>query len=100
MELTSTIVLKGKEDIISDGQQTVINKTGNPFMTVGGTGDTLAGLLGAFLAQGVEEFTAACGAAYVNGAAGDLAAAQLGPGVMASDLLNYIPQIFIDVAMA
>ncbi|MBU1110389.1 NAD(P)H-hydrate dehydratase [Patescibacteria group bacterium] len=97
IELTSTIILKGQNDIISDGQQTVINETGNPFMTVGGTGDTLAGIFASLLARGVEEFAAASGAAYINGAAGDLAAAQLGPGFMASDLLNCIPQVIMDI---
>ncbi|MBU1868193.1 NAD(P)H-hydrate dehydratase [Patescibacteria group bacterium] len=97
VELTSTIVLKGAEDVISDGQQTVINTTGNPFMTVGGTGDTLAGILAALLAQGTEEFAAACAAAYINGAAGDLAAAQMGPSVIASDLLGFIPQVIMEV---
>jgi len=62
-------------------------------MTVGGTGDTLAGMVGSFLAQGIDSFTAACAAAYINGAAGDLAAEELGPSLMASDILDFIPEI-------
>jgi hydroxyethylthiazole kinase-like uncharacterized protein yjeF len=100
MELTSTIVLKGKIDVISDGQQTKVNQTGNPFMTVGGTGDTLAGIFGSFLAQGIDEFSAACGAAYLNGAAGDIAAAELGPGMMASDLLDKLPQVIMEMLIS
>lgn len=96
LELTSTVVLKGQVDIVSDGQRTVLNRTGNPFMTVGGTGDTLAGLLGSFLAQGVEEFAAACGAAYVNGVAGDFAAAHLGPALCATDLIDFLPEVYLD----
>ncbi|MCG2686318.1 NAD(P)H-hydrate dehydratase [Candidatus Parcubacteria bacterium] len=91
--LKSVVLLKGSEDIIADGQKAASNKTGNPFMTVGGTGDTLAGMVGSFLAQGIDPFTAACAAAYLNGAAGDLAAEELGPSLMASDLLDFIPEI-------
>lgn len=91
-ELKTTILLKGPVDIISDGKNTAINKTGNPFMTVGGTGDTLAGICSSLLAQGVEVFDAACAAAFINGRAGDLAAEKFGQSLMASDLLNFIPQ--------
>lgn len=94
-ELKTTILLKGPVDIISNGKDIAINKTGNPYMTVGGTGDTLAGICGSLLAQKVEPFTAACAAAFINGRAGDLAAAKFGPFLMASDLLNFIPQIII-----
>lgn len=95
LKLQTTIILKGKIDIISDGQKVTLNKTGNPYMTVGGTGDTLAGILGSLLAQRLPEFDAACAAAYINGAAGDLAAAQLGPGMLASDLVENIPEIIM-----
>lgn len=87
---------KGSPDIISDGVETKISNTGNPYMTVGGTGDTLAGLCGAYLALGLDPFTAACAGAFVNGCAGDLAAADLGPSFLASDLLAYIPQLLTD----
>ena len=100
VELTSTILLKGSQDIISDGQETMINETGNPFMTVGGSGDTLAGIYGGLLAQGVDEFDAGCAAAFINGAAGDLAAAQLGPGMLATDLLNFIPQVIMETLIS
>jgi len=91
-KLQTTILLKGPIDIISNGKEIAINKTGNVFMTVGGTGDTLAGICGSLLAQGIEIFGAACAAAYINGRAGDLAAARFGRGLIASDLINFIPQ--------
>ncbi len=84
------ILQKGSPDIISNGVETMINNTGNPYMSVGGTGDTLAGLCGAYLALGLDPFTAACVGAYVNGRAGDLAGDDLGPSFLASDLLAYI----------
>ncbi|MCH7902732.1 NAD(P)H-hydrate dehydratase, partial [archaeon] len=61
------ILLKGKTDIISDDKKIVLNKTGNPGMTVGGTGDVLAGLCAGFSALGLNLFDAAKSAAFVNG---------------------------------
>jgi len=91
--LNCIIALKGHVDVISDGKKVAVNKTGNPFMTVGGTGDTLTGICGALLARGVEPFEAACAACYINGSAGDLAAKEFKEGLMASDLINEIPKI-------
>jgi len=90
-ELKATILLKGHVDVISDGERVALNKTGSPLMTKGGMGDTLAGICGCYLARGVECFEAACAAAYLNGLAGELAARKYGEGVMASDLIEEIP---------
>lgn len=89
--LRTTILLKGHTDIISDGERVIHNTTGNPNMTKGGTGDTLAGICGTILGMKFDPFTAACAAAYINGAAGDLASKEKGPGMLASDLLDKIP---------
>ena len=62
-------------------------------MSVGGTGDTLAGICGSLLAQGIETFDAACAGAFINGRAGDLAAAEFGSSLMASDLIEFIPSV-------
>jgi NAD(P)H-hydrate epimerase len=92
--LGCTILLKGSIDIISDGYRVAINRTGNPYMTKGGTGDTLAGICGSLLAQGNEPFYSACAAAYINGKAGDIAARDLKHSLTASDLLDYIPKVW------
>jgi len=92
-ELGCITLLKGHIDVISDGKQIATNKTGNPYMTVGGTGDTLTGICGALLARKVDPFEAACAACYINGLAGDLAAKKFGEGLMASDLINEIPNV-------
>lgn len=89
----AVIVLKGHIDIISDGKQVALNKTGSPFMTKGGTGDTLSGICGALLARGADPFLAAQGAAYLNGKAGERAAKKFGEGMLASDLLIEIPKV-------
>jgi NAD(P)H-hydrate epimerase len=92
-KLGTTILLKGFVDIISDGKRVALNKTGCPELTVGGTGDTLTGIVGALLARGCDCFEAACAAAYLNGLAGQRAVRKFGEGVMASDLLNELPLV-------
>jgi len=88
--LNTTIVLKGKVDIISNGKDTVLNYTGSPYMTKGGMGDTLAGIAGAVAARGIDLFKAGCAAAYINGLAGDLAAKKYKESVTATDLIDEI----------
>lgn len=92
-ELKSIILLKGAIDIISDGQEVVLNKTGHPVMTVGGTGDTLVGILGALLTRGIDRFRAAQAAAFINGRAGELGFRDLGESLTAEDLLKYISKV-------
>jgi len=67
--LQTTILLKGPTDIISDGKEIALNKTGSPYLTTGGCGDTLAGICGALMARGIDPFTTAQAAAYINGKA-------------------------------
>jgi hydroxyethylthiazole kinase-like uncharacterized protein yjeF len=88
----TTILLKGFVDVISDGKEVFTNNTGSPYMTKGGTGDTLTGICGALLAMGTKPIDAACAGAYINGLAGNLAAKEYGPGMLASDLLKFIPR--------
>lgn len=85
------LVLKGAGTVITDGEQTAINETGNPGMGTGGTGDVLTGLIAALLAQGLAPFAAARLGVYLHGLAGDLAAEELSePGTIASDLPRYL----------
>ena len=90
--IPGTILLKGKTDIITDGKRVRFNRTGHPAMTVGGTGDVLAGIAGGLLCH-LPAFEAACIAAYVNGRAGQQVAAERGEGMIASDLVDRIPGI-------
>ena len=68
--LGGTILLKGPVDVISDGRRTRFNRTGDPAMSVGGTGDILPGVCGALLCH-LPAFEAGCIAAYVTGKAGE-----------------------------
>ena len=90
--LGTTILLKGDVDIISNGKETALNRTGNPFMTSGGSGDTLAGICGALMARGIDPFLAGQAAAYINGKAGDIASQQKKEGLLATDLIKAIPE--------
>ncbi len=65
-----------------------INRTGCPEMTVGGTGDILAGLTGAFLAIGVSPFNATICATYLNGRLGEEAKEKYGNRIQATDLIH------------
>jgi UTP--glucose-1-phosphate uridylyltransferase len=85
LRLQATILLKGKTDIISDGKEVALNKTGSPYMTKGGTGDTLAGICGALLARKINPFVAAQAAAYINGRAGEIAAQRAKEGFVVTD---------------
>ena len=86
------IVLKGHQTLVTDGQQSFSNDTGNPGMATGGSGDVLTGLVTALVCQGLDALSAACLGAHVHGRAGDLAAEQLGQaGMIASDLVKFLP---------
>ena len=89
----SLILLKGHIDIITDGHITITNNSGSVYMTKGGFGDTLSGIVGALLARGVGLIEAAHAAAYINGRAGEIAASNKGEGVVASDIFETIPKV-------
>ena len=86
----AVVLLKGPEDVISNGQGARVNRTGNPGMTVGGTGDVLAGITGALFARN-SAIEAAAAAAYICGRAGDMVYEELGMGLLATDVIDNIP---------
>ncbi|WP_436927394.1 NAD(P)H-hydrate dehydratase [Halosimplex amylolyticum] len=91
-DLGQVVLVKGAYDVISDGETTRVNRTGNAGMTVGGTGDVLAGITGA-LAATQDPLDAAAMAAYANGRAGDRAFEQHNNGLVATDLHDEIPGV-------
>ena len=94
--LNAVILLKGHVDVISDGKRVKLNFSGNPGMTVGGTGDVLSGVVGAFLSQGADPFEAAVAGAFINGAAGDFVRNERGYHMVPTDLLEWIPHVMND----
>jgi NAD(P)H-hydrate epimerase len=94
-DLKSVVLLKGVIDVVANGNNIRLNKTGNQGMTVGGTGDCLAGLVAGLISKGHETFEAAYLAAYINGRAGDMALEDLGYNFTASELISFIPRVFM-----
>ncbi len=88
-----TILLKGETDIISDGKDVLINKIGSPYLTVGGSGDTLAGIAGALVSRKIPLLKAGGAAAFINASAGSLAAKTLKDSMTATDLIDNINEI-------
>lgn len=85
------VLLKGRVDLISDGDVVRGNTTGNPGMTVGGTGDVLAGVTASFYCR-TTALRAAVAAAFVNGRAGDLVYKDKDFGMVATDVVEKIPE--------
>jgi NAD(P)H-hydrate epimerase len=90
-ELGHTLLVKGAYDVVSDGDTTRVNRTGNPGMTVGGTGDVLAGATAAMCST-LDPVPAASVGAYANGTAGDLVVDEQGYGLLATDLIDALPR--------
>ena len=89
-------VLKGHGTIIAspDGRA-LLNTTGNSGMATGGSGDVLAGMTAALLAQGKSAFDCAAAAVYLHGTAGDLAAEKYGKiSMLPGDMIEFIPEAF------
>jgi NAD(P)H-hydrate epimerase len=95
-KLKAVVLVKGKVDIICDAGKVKLNFTGNAGMTVGGTGDVLSGIVAGLMAQHVNPFEAAVAGAFVNGAAGDFVAEEIGFHMVATDLIDWIPQLLDD----
>lgn len=85
------VLLKGKEDIASNGNETQIIEGGNAGMTKGGTGDVLAGLIAALSCMN-DPWTATLAGSAINKQAGDDLFASVGPFFNATDLANQIPK--------
>jgi NAD(P)H-hydrate epimerase len=88
-----TLLLKGHHTVITDGDALKVNRTGNPCMATGGSGDVLSGIIATFLAQGQPPLLAAAAGAHVHGLAGDLVMKERGFHALASDIVEKIPAV-------
>jgi ADP-dependent NAD(P)H-hydrate dehydratase / NAD(P)H-hydrate epimerase len=88
------VVLKGAHTVVAEpGGQRLASAIATPALATAGSGDVLAGAIGAFLAAGVEPFAAAACGVAVHGAAGLIAADRIGSaGVMARDIAALLPE--------
>ena len=90
-----TLILKGAQTVVTDGERLAINGTGNPGMAKGGSGDVLTGILAALLAQKLAPFAAARLGAHAHGFAGDIAKDQNGElGMIAGDIVDALADAF------
>lgn len=90
-DLDATVLLKGQYDVIADPGRTRVNRSGTPKMTVGGTGDVLAGVVGA-LASVLDPIHAAAIGAYANGRAGERAGEDRA-SIAPQDLIAHVPEV-------
>ncbi|MFC1587537.1 NAD(P)H-hydrate dehydratase [Planctomycetota bacterium] len=84
------LLVKGYRTFVTDGVRGYRNKTGNPALATGGTGDVLTGIITSLLGQGREPMHAAAGGAWLHGMAADQAIAGGKGGLAADELLDFI----------
>jgi len=89
----SIILLKGKTDMISDGEKIRFNNTGCAAMTSAGTGDVLSGIVAGLLSKGMSRFDAAALGAFISGKAGEFAFEEKSYGLIATDIIETIPKV-------
>lgn len=95
-----TVVLKGAHSVVAgaDGA-TALSPFGNPLLATAGSGDVLAGAIGAYLAQGLSPFEAACLGVYAHAATGEAMREDLGDaGLLAGDLARKLPSVMREIS--
>jgi NAD(P)H-hydrate epimerase len=90
-----TVVLKGAHSVVAsaDGRAS-LSPFANPLLATAGSGDVLAGMIGALLAQGLAPFEAACLGTYLHGAVGESLREEYGEsGLLAGELAGRLPRV-------
>ena len=100
-KFNTTVLLKGHNTVVTDGEIVYINQTGSSALAKAGSGDVLTGIISGLIAQGLSPFEAACKGAYLHGLSGEEAAKDLSEYcVLASDLIEYLPKVVKNVIKA
>ena len=99
-EWGQVVVLKGANTIIvSPSGELMVAPFANPALATAGTGDVLSGIIAGFIAQGLVPFDAACCGVYIHGLAGEMVRKKIGDaGVIASDLLPFLPKDLLNIS--
>ena len=93
-----TIVLKGERTVVANKDILCVNPTGNVGMATGGSGDVLAGIIGAFAAQGLSSADSACCGCFIHGLSGDIAVKEKTYFCLtACDLIDFLPKAFGEI---
>jgi ADP-dependent NAD(P)H-hydrate dehydratase / NAD(P)H-hydrate epimerase len=88
------VLLKGPDTLVgAPGEGVLVSSSGTPGLATAGTGDVLTGVIGAFLAKGMDARLAAAAGAFAHGRAAELATQQV--GMVASDLLDALPDALV-----
>lgn len=88
-ETGAVVLLKGAFTVIADGSEVFVNPTGCAALAKGGSGDVLAGIIAALLAQGVEPLTAATSGAFIHGKTAEKLTEKMpAHAVLATDLID------------
>lgn len=91
----AVVLLKGCNTVICRGEEVYINPTGNQGMAKGGSGDVLSGIIGSFLAQGMDALKSAVCAAYIHGYSGDCLAKEYSlTGMTPTMMIDALPKLF------
>ncbi len=91
----AVVLLKGCNTVICKGVEVYINPTGNQGMAKGGSGDVLSGVIGSFLAQGMDALRSAVCGAYIHGLSGDMLAKEFSlTGITPSMMIDALPKLF------
>lgn len=93
------VVLKGYNTIITNGDDVVINYTGNSKMASGGMGDCLTGIIASFIGQGMNRFKASILACYIHGLAGDKLSKDK-YSISATDIIEELPKIIEEAVIS
>jgi NAD(P)H-hydrate epimerase len=101
-ESGAIVVLKGDDTLVAEPSGTVgVSRGGAPALATAGTGDVLSGVIGAYLAKGMDPFAAACAGVLVHATAGRVCAHEIGAeGVIASDVIAALPRALRDASVA
>jgi NAD(P)H-hydrate epimerase len=96
-----TVVLKGAHSVIAaPGGAACLSPFANPLLATAGSGDVLSGMIGAYLAQGLAPFEAACMGVYLHGAAGEALKEEYGEaGLLAGEIGARLPRVVKDVSL-